>query len=348
HLCNAISSKYRILAVDRAPHVWRAATATTIDILRVALPWVERQYAHASEGRVRQIWMRIVAIVEAILSADVARRPDLSEAAVLADEEFDTNAFKSLKELLIPAMGAKAVPHEVRCSFSFTLLQHSLIFDHEPFAFCAEKVRQQPLEGLYEIPLGRAYVPRSTPRPTIAYTLLGTLLDLSSSYPAAMHSGAQSPGTDATREAYARLAQAALPYTTLRVAMTLKSYIADQPLRGLMPQPLAARKELLHVLSQLDTLVTDDAVLSDVHVHDAEHDAKDQRSDSNVLDRRAHERRHLVCLSPLIVRAVQVAGQVRTDGEILMSLTRLLDGLHAAQAGSTAAADIGRVAAIAT
>ena len=53
---------------------------------------------------------------------------------------------------------------------------------------------------------------------------------------------------------HARLARTAAPFLILRAALTLRSYAADQPLRGRMPQPLSQRRELGRVLARLVAL----------------------------------------------------------------------------------------------
>lgn len=58
-------------------------------------------------------------------------------------------------------------------------------------------------------------------------------------------------------ELYVRLARTAAPYLILRCALTLRAYVADQPLRGRMPQPLSQRRELERILSCLIELQSD-------------------------------------------------------------------------------------------
>ncbi|KAF4635809.1 hypothetical protein G7Y89_g2274 [Cudoniella acicularis] len=101
-----------------------------------------------------------------------------------------------------------------------------------------------------------------------------------------------------------KLAQAAAPYLILRSGLTLRAYIADQPLRGRMPQPLSQRKELLYVLKALVNLRCEP---------DAIPDAPGVESEG---------KKHLHRLYPLLAKAVRAAAR---DMEVLEWIGRALD-----------------------
>lgn len=86
----------------------------------------------------------------------------------------------------------------------------------------------------------------------------------------------------------ARMACTAAPFLIVRCALTLRSYAADQPLRGMMPQPLSQRKELLWVLRGL----------------------VDLRSESKAIPApsgaESDTRKHLLRLYPLLVKALGI------------------------------------------
>lgn len=54
-----------------------------------------------------------------------------------------------------------------------------------------------------------------------------------------------------THALHVRLARTAAPYLILRCALTVRAFVADQPLRGRMPQPLSQRRELERILKSL-------------------------------------------------------------------------------------------------
>jgi hypothetical protein len=101
-----------------------------------------------------------------------------------------------------------------------------------------------------------------------------------------------------------KLAQAAAPYLILRAGLTLRAYIADQPLRGRMPQPLTQRRELLFVLRELVELRCEPEAIPDAPGVESE------------------GKKHLHRLYPLLVKAVRAAAR---DQEVLEWIGRALD-----------------------
>jgi hypothetical protein len=84
-----------------------------------------------------------------------------------------------------------------------------------------------------------------------------------------------------------------------------------------MPQPTPARKALLHLLDQLVLLKSEPSAIPD----------PEALKTVSVLvgdDGPRHYRRHLEWIYPLVVRAVQVAGKERDDGQILRALGKVL------------------------
>ena len=89
---------------------------------------------------------------------------------------------------------------------------------------------------------------------------------------------------------HVRTARTAAPFLIFRAALPLRSFVADQPLRGLMPQPLSQKRELVHVLRSLVDLRSQPEAIPDTHNVDCE------------------GRKHLLRLYPLLVGAARVAG----------------------------------------
>ncbi|CAN8097883.1 unnamed protein product [Discula destructiva] len=87
--------------------------------------------------------------------------------------------------------------------------------------------------------------------------------------------GDQANGGDSTRDSthalHVRLARTAAPYLILRCALTLRAFVADQPLRGRMPQPLSQRRELERMLKSLIALRSEPEAGSGVRGSVAEH-----------------------------------------------------------------------------
>lgn len=111
-------------------------------------------------------------------------------------------------------------------------------------------------------------------------------------------------GTNETTHAlYVRLARTAAPYLILRCALTLRAFVADQPLRGRMPQPLSQRRELERILKSLIGLHSEPEAVGE--------------------DGKRGTAKHLYGLYPLLVRAAKVnvnGGDERTVGLVARAL----------------------------
>jgi hypothetical protein len=101
-----------------------------------------------------------------------------------------------------------------------------------------------------------------------------------------------------------KLAQAAAPYLILRAGLTLRAYIADQPLRGRCPQPLSQRREMLYILKALVKLRCEPVAIPDAPGVESE------------------RKKHLHRLYPLFAKAVRAAAR---DQEVLEWLGKALD-----------------------
>ena len=298
HLSVLITQKYTWQGKDREPFLWQRATTASLNVLQVAVPYAESQYPKANEPEISQLWQRIVEITNGIVSANGFQTQQLPNTRITSDEAFDIKSFTRLKKIILPSLGNPAIPDPIRRDFARALFHSSFIY--APLRFDLPTL-ENPLEDFYTIRPGRTFDPPPTLRPGIAYVCIDTLFEL-----------AASPEIVESR---ILLARSVSPYLLLRCAVSIKSYIADQPLRGLMPQPTPARKALLHLLGHLVELksepsaIPDPSALKTVSVED---------------DDVRHFRKHLEWVYPLVVRAVQVAGKERDDGLILQALGRVL------------------------
>ncbi|KAF7592756.1 hypothetical protein BBP40_012514 [Aspergillus hancockii] len=242
HLSNPIVQRYEWPGKDREPSLWQKSTTTSLNILQVAIPYVEEQYEKSTQAEISRFWKCVVGIANGLVSANGYRTIPIPKATIAADESFDITSFNQLKILIIPALGASAIPDTIRQSFARALLGSSFIYLPKRFDLPEKTLEDDPLNGLYEIRPGSTFDPPPTTRIKMAYTVIDTLFDLASA-----------PSTEDSKHASARilLTRSISPYLILRCAVTLKGYIADQPLRGLMPQPTPARKLLLHLLTRM-------------------------------------------------------------------------------------------------
>lgn len=302
-----ILQKYMWEGKDREPYMWQQASTASLNVLQVAVPYVEKQYDSASAADIARFWRCVVDITHGIVSAHGFQTQQLSNARILADEAFDIASFTRLKTLILPSLGASAIPDSVRQNFSLALFHSSFIYPPQRLDLPSNSIEKAPLQDFYRIRPGRTFDPPPTLRPNMAYTLIDTLFEL-----------AESPESDASQPGPRSLLACSIsPYLLLRCAIPLKGYIADQPLRGLMPQPTPARKALLHLLLHMVQLQSEPSAIPDPP------SIKTVLSTDGASTER-HHRKHLEWMFPLIVKAIQVAGKERDDGQVLQALGKVL------------------------
>ncbi|KAG2419437.1 hypothetical protein HFD88_004233 [Aspergillus terreus] len=317
HLTNPISQRYEWPGKDREPNIWRKSTTASLDILQVAIPYVEKQYEKSSEAEIARFWTCVVDITNAIASARGYRTVAIPKATILADETFDVAAFHRLKALIIPALGASSIPNHIRRSFACAILRSSFIYLPQRSEIPGKALEDEPLQGLYDVRRGRTFDPPATSRVKMAYAVIDTLFDLASAPSTRTVEQCNGAGLETNAAAYVSLAQSISPYVILRCAVSLKGYIADQPLRGLMPQPAPARRALLHLLRGMVNLQSEPSAIPPPPMMRA----VTKPSNGAVED---DHKKHLEWIYPLVVQAVQVAGKERDDGEVLHALGKVL------------------------
>jgi hypothetical protein len=153
------------------------------------------------------------------------------------------------------------------------------------------------LESVGTIRRGRMNVPFSQ-REQMSYVCFKGLVALSS----------EQSDTSPEQE---RIAQAVAPLLVLRLAVPIRAYIADQPLRGRAPQPLSELEELLFCFAQIEKLRLHPSALPHAKSGGA-----------------GGEKAHLSYLYPLLAKAVKTAGD-RWSGaeEVLEPLQETLERL---------------------
>jgi hypothetical protein len=307
HLSALIAQKYTWQGKDRSPFLWQKATTTSLNVLQVAVPYVEQQYSNTNSSETSDFWHRIVETTNGIVSGNG------SKAQQPADESFDIKAFTRLKTLILPSLGAPQIPDPIRRDFALALFHSSFIYTPLRFDLPTTTLTTAPLKNLHTVRPGRTFDPPPTQRPAIAYVLIDTLFELAA---ASESKGDVLETEDASPQTL--LARSIAPYLLLRCAVSLKSYIADQPLRGLMPQPTPARKVLLHLLMRMVELKSEPSAIPE----------PPSLKTVSVGDGGArHYGKHIEWVYPLVVQAVQVAGRERDDGRVLQALGMVLEGI---------------------
>ncbi|KAI1757962.1 hypothetical protein F4782DRAFT_524660 [Xylaria castorea] len=316
-LSKSIVSKYQFPIITKSEQPWKQATKSTIAILEATLSQLVA--LDIPRAILQDMWHMIVVISNGITNADCEAPPD--RVNISDDEGFDIASFNQLRELIIPSLGAEVVPDQTRKLFAESLFRMSII--HEPAPAESSIIYGKDggdavgLSSLYKTRRGRTIDPPPSKRSKMSYVCLDELFSLVASHnEAATPQATAQPSTaryppqmPSSRNAASeplqmlriRLARTAAPYLILRAALTLRTYIADQPLRGRMPQPLSQRKELARILERLVELKSEPEAIPDT---------PNVESDG---------RKHLLRLYTLIVGATKVAG---TSGDA--NISRLL------------------------
>ena len=283
-LAKPIVLKYSFPIITKSTAPWRQATTSTLAILESILPVLTT--SGFKDEAIRSLWTSIVTIGNGITNADCEDAPETIN--IKDDEAFDIAAFLKLRELITPALGSPTIPDKTRRMYTESLFHMSLI--HTPQPQELPQPNQELLATLYQQRKGRTIDPTPSSRSKMSYVCLDELVSLVT--------------VRDSSEARIKLAQAAAPYLILRAGLTLQAYIADQPLRGRMPQPLSQRRELLYILKALVKLRSEPEAIPAAPGVDSE------------------EKKHLHRLYPLLVKAVRAASR---DQEVLEWLGKALD-----------------------
>ncbi|KAK6087238.1 endosomal peripheral membrane protein [Seiridium cupressi] len=306
-LSRPICLKYQFSTITKGTQPWKQATFSAIAILEATLHHL--RVLDISRSALQDVWQTIVVIANGITNADCDAPPE--RINLVDDQVFDINSFNKLRELIIPYLGSEAVPDKTRKVYAESLFQTSIIHSPAPadLSLIHGSTESHGLKNLYKARTGRTIDPLPSLRQKMAYVCLDEIFALVSLHDEAAAPSitiqpptprfAPPPGTPGSSDGptespdalYTRLARTAAPYLILRSALTLRTYIADQPLRGKMPQPLSQRRELGHILERLVELRSESEAIPDC---------------ANV---ESENRKHLMRLYPLIVSALGVAGR---------------------------------------
>lgn len=302
-----VSLKYGFPLITKAAQPWRVATTSALSILGATLPQLRE--LDVSRERAQQIWLNVATLGDSILRADC---DDAAEGTNFeADEASDIESFKKLREMIIPELGAEDVPEKARQSLATSLFKTSII--HAPSDSDNDIINGESdagLSALYETRTGRTVFVPPARRTKIAYVAFEELFALVSQeqetqteMPKQKNKKGAKSEDSAPGVLRARIAASMAPLFILRCALTLRAYVADQPLRGKMPQPLSQRNELLWTLQKL------------VHLH------SESEAIPSLKAAQSKNRKHLLRLYPLLVKGLVAGG----DEKVLRLLREALD-----------------------
>lgn len=289
-LSQPITIKYAFKVKTKFLSPWRVASTSVISILKATLPQVEK--AALSATQVQGIWSAIVTITNSMITASPPQSLDISD--IHSDQMFDINSFDSLQALIIPALGNKIVSASTHDLYTSTLFRTSLI--HAPFTCDLPSLEESLVISLKKAHRGRTIDPTPSNRKDMGYVCLNALFSLVQVCGSGERATKVGGSTQKDlQEKRLSLAISAAPYLLLRCAMSIKAYTADQPLRGLCPQPLSQRQELVFILNKLiDLDVVEGAIPVGVG---------DQMNRDN---NKCGSKKHLLALYEVLVQALGI------------------------------------------
>ena len=293
NLRHLIEEKYLFKIDYKGTPLWRTATSTAVTLCK---PILEQCTNPRLDQSVKiSVWQEIVGIASGIVKAKGVERIE-DQDQIYTDQLEDIESFKSIRSVLTSGLGQKDLPDEVRMQYVRALFEASIIHPTEENEVPIPGT--SPLQGVGTIRRGRVRKISFSPREQMCYECLSELIALSS----------KSNGCAESK----RLAQAAAPLTVLRLAIPIRAYIADQPLRGCRPQPLSELEELLFCFKAIAKL-------------ECEPDGLPQDSS---MQGWGDGKAHLRYLYPLLVKAVGTAGDEWSGAdEVLTPLQDVLQSL---------------------
>jgi hypothetical protein len=283
-LSKPIVLKYAFPTATKSISPWRQATSSSLAILKAVIPIITT--TDLAEDVVRPIWTSIVIIANGITAADCEEASPTTN--ISSDQDFDITSFLTLRQLITPSLGSTTILDKTRRAYTESLFHMSLI--HAPLPQELPNATQELLGTLYQPRKGSTVDPPPSLRYKMSYVCFDELISL-----VTLHDGSVPR---------IKLAQAAAPYLILRAGLTLRAYIADQPLRGQMPQPLSQRRELMYILRTLVKLRCESDAIPDTPGVESE------------------GKKHLHRLYPLLAKAIRAAAR---DQEVLEWIAKALD-----------------------
>ncbi len=287
-LAKPVVLKYQFSIITKSVQPWRVATQSALAVLEAALPRLPAM--DLPRKTVQEIWRIIVSLTNGIISADLAA-PAAATADIAGDQTFDITSFRQLRQLIIPALGSETVLDATRKTYAEGLFRTSIIHTPTPAEAAAIYGGGADLTTFLKPRPGRTIDPPPTQRSLISEACLDELFALVEAHPA-------DETDEKTHARHVRLARTAAPFLILRCALTLRAFIADQPLRGRMPQPLSQRRELERVLRCLIALRSESEAIPDAPGVESE------------------GRKHLFRVYSLLVRVGRVAGRSGDGGVV--------------------------------
>ena len=244
-----INTKYTSIPTNPDAPLWRSATTTAVIILEATSSFNPPLQTALTPEQTADLNASITACLTSIIGRGglESYSPPPSPEIIAHDETFDIAHLQRFHATALPLLSLTAAISEQRRQYVLVLFHASLVakpwFFDFPLNF-PHDISTSPLKDLMTLRKGSVHPPQFPRRSRIPYAALDALFDI----------------IDPTKEAFEKaMAGEAAAYLLLRIAHSMKVFLADQPLRGLTPLPMQYQEELRWMLERcLATRVDDE------------------------------------------------------------------------------------------
>lgn len=250
-----IQTKYSVLPTNPKSPLWQKATLLAAECMEAIKSHCEN---HQQLDEIENLTISMGALLNAVFEVNnLEKRPTETHPpteSILTDEEFDVTQFPAIHRAAhrVLIFGSRSVPQFSQRQYILALFNHSLVA-RTWYNDLVPDLENNPLVGLTKTRLGSIRTPIVKFRQKITREALQCLFSL-------VATPTQNTMPNDSLSAYTEISILAAPYVLLRFAHTLKTFLADQPLRYLQHPHRALQHELHTILRAfLDLRVTDEA-----------------------------------------------------------------------------------------
>jgi Dimerisation and cyclophilin-binding domain of Mon2/Guanine nucleotide exchange factor in Golgi transport N-terminal/C-terminal region of Mon2 protein len=243
-----INTQYTDRSTNPDAPLSRNATTTAVAILQAACKSQLPMHSTSGAQNAQSPNVNITSCLNSIVGSGSleSRTALVLPETISADETFDITHFRRYHAAAIPILSRSHTTKEERRSYIHALFSASLVakpsFSDFPFT-SPDDITTFPLQDLMKLRRGSVRPPTFPKRTKIPYASLNAVFDLVDPH---------------TPNFEKDLAIEAAPYLLLRVAHPMKTFLADQPLKGLTPLPMLKQEELRFVIERCLALRCDD------------------------------------------------------------------------------------------
>lgn len=255
-----ISTKYTELPTNAQAPLWRNATVTAVAMLEALRNHMKQKQRSNDLAHLGHLSNSIISVADSLLRSGGLPNPPLKQSTetLLEDENFDIEHFQLFHRAVVPVFRHDHIDEGACEKYAMTLFNVSLL--SKPWYYdMPDDLTHAPLTGLMEERPGSLHRPIFAVRRRICYAATDALFDLVQR--ASASASAADEHQDSSGPGFHKWARSACSYLLLRVIHPLKTFLADQPLRGLTPPAMPQQVELQYVLAKFVSLRSDDEAL---------------------------------------------------------------------------------------